>query len=261
MIDKVEVKKRGIVEQGYWHRQFEDDATGQQLAYDVIFGVVMPILCFVFDPVVFDGSGFADTIVPLSQLGFLIYLFSALSIITLVAWLLAARALKSYAGFFAGVLLTGALLSFLIGVLILPLTLMGLAFLIGILGFTPFLTAFVYLRNGIRAKRIAESSVSRKALLGMMMAGALVVITIPVAAHVSVNRLVNQSMNELMQGDAQATERAVARLRYVRWFTNMNKLVWAYSKEHDETRKRNLARAYKQLTGVEIEDRLQILLD
>jgi hypothetical protein len=261
MSTQVETVRPAVARQSFWDRQFAGEATARQRAYDVMLGIVMPILCFIFDPIVFSSGGFINNFVPLSPFRLLVYLFSALAIVALAAWLFASRDLKSSAGIIAGVLLSGALCSLVLGILILPLSLLGLIVLVGALGFTPFFTAFTYLRNGVRAVRMAEAHVSRGTLVGTVLAGALVVIAVPVAAHVGVERVVSQAMRDLMRGDPQAMETAVNRLKYVGWSANLDDIVWAYSKEQDPTRKQNLARAYEQITGHDIKNRLAILLD
>ncbi len=261
MFERDETKNAISGKWSFWRRQFASSITVPQLAYDVIFGIVLPILCFIFDPIVFSGRGFVTDMVPLAQYKSLVYLFSALSIVTLAVWLLAYRAVKSAGGIIAGILLSGAVCSLLIGILILPLSLIGLMLIIGVLGFTPFFTAFVYLRSGIRAMKLAESHASHPKLVSSLLSGAFLIIAFPYAAYTSVNRMVSQSINDLMKDDSQAVENAVRRLKYVGWSGDMDKIVWAYSKEQDQTRKQNLARAYKEITGNDVEDRLAILLD
>lgn len=261
MSTQVETGRPEVARQSFWHRQFAGEATARQRAYDVMLGIVMPILCFVFDPIVFSSSSFVNNFVPLGPFRMLVYLFSALAMAALAAWLFASRDLKSSAGIIAGVLLSGALCSLVIGILILPLSLLGLMVLIGALGFTPFFTAFTYLRNGARALRAAEAHVSPGTLAGMVLAGAFVVMAVPLAAHVGVERIVSRSMSDLMKGDPQSMETAINRLRYVGWSANLDDIVWAYSKEQDPTRKQNLARAYGEITGRDINNRLAILLD
>src|SRR5262245_16329797 len=126
MFEEDETKNSAPEKWSFWRRQFASAMTIPQLAYDVTFGVVMPILCFIFDPIVFSDRGFITGFVPLAQYRSLVYLFSALSIVALLAWLLTHRAVKSVGGIIAGILLSGAVCSFLIGILILPLSLVGL---------------------------------------------------------------------------------------------------------------------------------------
>ena len=42
----------------FWRRQFQIESTTGQKKFDWIFGVIMPVICFVFDPIVFKGNGF-----------------------------------------------------------------------------------------------------------------------------------------------------------------------------------------------------------
>jgi len=261
MSEQDETKNSAPEKWSFWRRQFASSMTIPQLTYDVIFGIVLPILCFIFDPIVFSGRGFVTHIVPLAQYKSLVYFFSAISIVTLVVWLLTYRTLKSAGGIIGGILLSGAVCSLLIGILILPLSLIGLMLIIGVLGFTPFFTAFVYLRNGVRAMKSAESYVSHAKLVSSLLSGALLVIALPYAAYAAVNGMVSQSIDDLTKDDPQAVENAIRRLKYVGWSGDMDKIVWSYSKERDQIRKQNLARAYKEITGNDVENRLAILLD
>ena len=249
----------------FWSRQFSSTITTNQLTYDVIFGIVLPILCFIFDPAIFTSDGFGLILFSIAQYKWFVYLFSALSIISLAVWLLAYRAAESktgtVAGFIGGILLAGAACSFVIGCVILPLSLVGLMILIGVLGFTPFFTAFVYLRNGVRALKLAESNARQPKLVGSLLSGAVLVIALSFVAHTGLNRMVTQAVNDLSKDDPQVVDAAVRRLKWVGWSGDMDHLVWAYSKEQDQTRKQNLARAYKEITGNDIDRRLAVLLD
>lgn len=73
---------------GFLLRQFSSDVTRGQLRFDVVVGVIAPILCFVFDPIVFTGRfGMVPFGLDLSRFKILVYFFSAISILTLVLWL------------------------------------------------------------------------------------------------------------------------------------------------------------------------------
>lgn len=135
----------------FWRRQFDPDPTHGQELFDGIFGVILPVLCFAADPIVFkgnflDGPFFEDYQV-------LAYLTSAIEIAVFIAWRSLRKHLTTFSAPLAGVLFAGGLFSTAIGILILPLSLLGLMFLVGILGFVPFLTAFVYFRSAVRAMK------------------------------------------------------------------------------------------------------------
>src|SRR5215831_8054578 len=42
---------------GFWKRQFQQEPTRRQKQWDWTFGVVMPVICFFFDPIVFKFWG------------------------------------------------------------------------------------------------------------------------------------------------------------------------------------------------------------
>src|SRR5882762_1519627 len=136
---------------GFWRRQFAAEATTSQLVFDVLFGIIAPILCFAFDPIAFR-NGFGGG--PLfAQYQVLVYLFSGLEIVTLVPWLFLREQLPGKR-LIGGILLAGGIFCAAIGCILLPFSLFGLLFyFIGAFGFIPFLTAIVYFRNGCRAYR------------------------------------------------------------------------------------------------------------
>ena len=45
-----------IKKSGFWRRQFQDRITGGQRKFDWFFGVIMPSICFFFDPIVFTTT-------------------------------------------------------------------------------------------------------------------------------------------------------------------------------------------------------------
>jgi hypothetical protein len=250
------------VKPGFWQRQFLDNVSTPQLVFDIAFGIVFPILCFVFDPIVFNGEFRNLSLAPdISAYKFLVYIFSSFAILTLSLWLFLGRRSGSLSGVIAGVLLSGSLFCLLIGVLILPLTLLGLLLIIGVLGFIPFLTSFVYLRNSIRALNSAKVYSRQPTVLASLLLGACLIISPALLAHWQINRIIKQSMNDLMSGDIRRAEAAGQKLRYFEWAIDSDQIVWSYYKETDQTRKDALAKAYNAMTGKDVQARLAILLD
>lgn len=143
---------------GFWRRQFGEQVTPKQRRFDILFGFVMPVLCLVFDPIVFrewlsDKPGFL-----LGSLQFYAYTIIALEMVALAAWLSGVAGRGRPPAALGGVLLAGGLFSFALGVVLLPFSVLGIIFfLVGILGFTPLFTAVVYLRNGWRAANLGRS--------------------------------------------------------------------------------------------------------
>lgn len=147
MFDETEPKPP----QGFWRRQFTGDPTPRQDSFDRWFGVALPVACFVFDPLIFQGWMLEEGL--LQDFRLFVYLVSAIEIGMLLCWFTFRRDLATFAAPFAGVFLAGGLFSLLIGIIISPFSVLGIMWVIGLAGFTPFFTAVVYLRNGVRAMR------------------------------------------------------------------------------------------------------------
>ncbi|MFL6467000.1 MAG: hypothetical protein ACJ72Z_03490 [Pyrinomonadaceae bacterium] len=132
----------------FWERQFSPEVTAKQTRFDWIYGVILPIICFAFDPIVFrDGVGHGW----LGDYQIFAYVLSIPSIMSMAAWLLWKERLGWLIPFFGGLFAVGAAVSFVVGLAIFPISLLGLMLLIGALGFTPLISSFVYLRNSYRA--------------------------------------------------------------------------------------------------------------
>lgn len=238
------------------NNQFGEDLTLKQRIFDVFFGIVLPLLCFYFDPIVFQSdNGFGSPL--LASYKAFAYSLSFGSIIIFAVWLCFGNRLKWLCAVFAGLFFTGAAFCFVIGVLLLPFSLLGLFLIIGILGFTPFFTGFVYLRNGFRAFRSAKENLNFKLLANAAVLSAVLSFVFPAI----LNLKTNQAISELINGDAQAVEASVKRLKYVSFFINSDEIAQAFVRTDDDEKRQTLAVAYKQLTGSEIVKRAERLND
>jgi hypothetical protein len=176
-INKVESKL------GFWKRQFQSEATAKQKTFDGVFGVVLPALCFLFDPFVFRGSGaLLGAYKPFA------YLLSYVSIMGLLAFVLWGEKLKWFNGFLVGLFAVGALISTGIGLVLLPFSLFGLMILIGAMGFTPLFTGFVLWRSAVRAFKISRPGLGTKLLVNMMILSAVLSFTIPEIINVKLHQ-------------------------------------------------------------------------
>ncbi|MFL6256366.1 MAG: hypothetical protein ACJ74T_15280 [Pyrinomonadaceae bacterium] len=251
--------------QGFWRRQFDDAPTPAQRKFDMVFGIIMPILCFAFDPFVFragvmGGRGLY------SKYQFYAYTLCALEMVALCAWLCSAGRAGRRPAALAGMLLAGALFSFFVGFSILPYSILGLFFVIGILGFVPFLTALVYLRNGWRAAgAVGRAGKGSPGLAAAALAcGFFFALGAPAVAQMSVEREVSAALADVREG----RKLSPARLRALRvtaaasGLAACDDLVWEYHSERDPARRARLAEAYAEITsGGDIEGRLTFLLD
>jgi hypothetical protein len=164
---------------------------------------------------------------------------------------------------FAGAFFAGAAFSALIGLAILPFTLIGLIVLIGVLGFLPFLTAFVYLRAGVRALRTPLADVAGGTRLAAAVFGAVVAIAIPHLAGTLYESAVSSSVQTLISGNPAEAEAAAQRLKRLRVVPTKfrNQMAGAYGNEFNPIKKEILKRAYQDITGEDLELRHLILLD
>jgi hypothetical protein len=243
-------------------RQFDESPTTAQTKFDIVFGVALPVACFLFDPFVFRGFD-GDPHGLLESYQFFTYTLAAMEMAALGVWLAARGRLGEWSPAAGGVLLAGALFCFAIGVVLLPFSLVGLVFIIGALGFTPFFTGFVYLRNGVRAVRMARNRLSFGAnFLGSLVVGAALVLCVPALAGAGVSRFVGSSMEALLAG-RELSQFEWGALRAASFLTDdeFEQLVSAYGGEADPARRARLAVIYRKLTGRDVERRPYILDD
>jgi hypothetical protein len=154
---------------GFWKPQFLPTPTKKQIRFDWTCGVGVPLICAAADPIVFTRNGV------LAEYTVFAYTLSATSIMAMTAWLLWGEKLRWLGAPLGGLFIAGSFVSFVVGVILLPFSLMGMFYLIGFLGFTPLVSALVYLRNGLRALNVSAQSLDdglvwRAAILTAMLA-------------------------------------------------------------------------------------------
>jgi hypothetical protein len=159
---------------------------------DFLWGVCMPIVCLVFDPMIFRNGGDPFDAGPangnwssLNDFGRVAYPLLGFQLAMMLLWLAAGWWLRRCAGFFAGVFLVGTAAAYLIGLCMLPISLFGLLFLgIGVLGFTPWLTGYAYLRRMRRANIVGKAHQNKIAYCGSLATGIVAAIVIPLVTTV-----------------------------------------------------------------------------
>jgi hypothetical protein len=239
---------------GFWQRQFALPATGAQRWCDVLFGIGAPILCLYFDPAVFR-PGLGVEFGYMRGIRTFSYLEIALSILVLAYYL--ARRKPSF--LMAGALAGGALFSFLLGLAMLPLTLIGLLLIIGIFGLAPFVTSFVFLRNAVRCSKQRGTAISRKRAVPTFAFGFTLIVAVPLAAQISITKVESHAVLALQSGSEQDYFAAIRTLKRMRY--DPDEIAMAYQRCENDMQRRRLARAYKEMTGHEVEARLAELTD
>jgi hypothetical protein len=133
---------------GFWQRQFGPLVTSRQTDFDWLFGLILPCVCFFFDPFIFREQGGL-----LAAYRLPVYMVSSLAIMATVTWLLWGPKLGPLNTLFAGLFAISGAVAALIGLILFPFSVIGMMALIGFLGFTPLFTSFVLFRNAVRAYR------------------------------------------------------------------------------------------------------------
>jgi hypothetical protein len=261
----------------FLRRQFLPPTTHSQTVFDVLFGIVAPILCFLFDPIVFRSADFGPAL--FSDYQAFAYLVSGVEILLLMVWLVWGRNLQPATRLAGGMLMSGAVISGLIGLILLPFSLLGLFLGVGAFGFIPFLTALVYLRNARSAFRLAakpsrphgslRKTVEGRGLsgnrdwVGATIIGCILMLGPPAALSFAASMFVSQAMNAVLSADERQADLAIDEIKCLQYFARpeIDKLVFAYEQANEPSRKEELKRRYLKLTGNDIEGRWRTIAD
>jgi hypothetical protein len=174
------------------------DSTG----FTIAVGIAGPLLCLAFDPVVFKGP---DAV--FGSVRVLCYSFIAIEILVLSVWLLAKERLRLVSGVVGGTLLAGSLLAAGLGAVLLPFSVMGLMIVIGVFGFTPFLTAWVFGWRGVAAFRCAARNLPKWSLAPSLVLGVALALALPYSIDSGVRRAWQRAVRDLANGDESAIKR------------------------------------------------------
>ena len=242
----------------FWRRQFQDEQTRSQNKFDWAFGVIIPVICFFFDPIVFteqSGGALLGTYKPFA------YLLSFGLIMTMMAWLLWGAKLKWANSLLAGLFTIGSLVSLIIGIILAPFSLIGLIVLIGALGFTPFFTSFVYLRSSVRAFRASLPFLDPGMAARSFALSAIFSAVVPYVVNVEITYLVM----EMATADARTIQRSAAKLKFVSPLVNLGPVADRYYRSSDDERRsprmQSMAEAYEELTGKPITSGISAFAD
>lgn len=247
---------------GFWKNQFGPNRTDSQDKFDVVFGLVLPIVCLVADPLVFKSFPlFGPAILEDYQL--FAYVVCTVEMGFFLVWRTFPTKVNAFSPLFAGVFLIGACFSTLIGLAMLPFTLFALLLVIGVLGLVPFLSGFVYLRNAVRAIRAQPNNTPLLFRLWLSVMSGLFVVVPLIFATVYAERSISSSVDTMIFGNAVQAEAAAKRLKWFRFIPlkECNRLALAYGREWDDEKKVFLSRVYRELTGEDIDLRQRMLRD
>lgn len=233
----------------------------RRFLFDFVFGVLAPIICLIVDPVVFKGAAFLSFGGLLAPVKIAAYSAIGLGVAALALWLVFRPRLIKISGCFAGIFRMAQVVSFLLALVILPFSIIGIGMAgLGLLGLIPFLTAFVFYHQGGLARADASKLPHRRrsALLG-----AFAIILIPIMLQWATGRYVSRAVNDLLT-NPDAAPSAVSRLRAAFWCGDecFYNLAWNYYKSYkDPARQQYLASAYHDITGGDIRTKITTFSD
>jgi hypothetical protein len=238
---------------GFWKLQFQDAPTRKQKVFDWAFGVIVPLICVAADPIVFRSAGPNGPLFGAYRP--FAYLLSIASILAMAAWLLWRSKLKWLAAPISGLFLFGGSISLLVGIILLPFSIIGiLLYFIGLLGLTPLFSAVVFLRNGGRAYRASLMAIGDQAAWQAALLAGLLSFVVPYVVNIQIARAVN----EIATGDVQTIQRETTKLKLVAPLLDLGSVSNRYHRfddiEKQSPRANELANSYKQLSGLDIED-------
>jgi hypothetical protein len=171
----------------------------------------------VFDPIVFRPFFDGATTGLLTKYQVFAYVGVILAVFTLALWLILGQRIKSWAGLVTGVFYTSAIFACGAGIILIPFSFIGLLFFgMGVFGLIPFLTAFAFFRNGYRALCLARQTTSRNSLVGLITLGIIIIVAIPLYTQWQTAQIVPQSVQQILEDDTEAVEKAEQRLDYLR---------------------------------------------
>lgn len=231
----------------FWKRQFQTESTYRQKFFDYLFGIILPVVCVVFDPLVFKGRISKGALLGSSKP--FAYILSFISIMSLLAFILWGRKLGWFNGFLTGLFAVGAVVSFAVGIILLPLSLLGIFFVIGILGFTPLFAAFVYFRNAVRAYKFAKPELSRTFLWHSFILSAIFSLTVPYVFDAKIYK----DLETMKNGDAQTIYKTAQKFEYIAPIVNFDILAGNYCDSEDKDEQKALSKVYQHLTGKSME--------
>jgi hypothetical protein len=239
---------------GFWKRQFAPIPTPAQDTFDSAFAILLPILFLVIDPVVFKSPKLLGPAY-LEDYQLLGYLFCSTEIGLFLTWRTFRQPLRRFSMAFAGAFFAGAMFSMVIGFVLLPLSVLGLMFVIGLLGFTPFVTAFVFLRNGVRAARINVNSAALPSRLAVAVLSGALVLGTPVMVQAKEESDLSATVRTLITGKPPEAVAAAERLKSFRFVPRRHsrQIAAAYATEVNPAKLAALKEAYRNVTGEDLE--------
>lgn len=253
----------------------ETDRPAMRIGLNLFGGVVLPLVCLVADPVVFRSGVGGGALFPSVRVA--AYSFFALQMTALILCLCRPRLHRRAAAILAGVMFVGSAAALLLGIMLLPFSLIGLMAVIGILGFSPLLVSWIYYKNAVRAYRAARSEDlasgqqidERRPHLtpryALCWAAGILSVVIPYGVQSFSSEMTASVMKAALDGDDVASAAAFKQMSdwklFFRFFADTDRLAEESLQASTDQRFERIARLYSIITDEDMEQRLAILRD
>jgi hypothetical protein len=230
--------------------------TRLNIAVKAIAGVVIPIVMLRFDPFVLGGQDGESLVGSLSAGA---YVLMSLSMTAFLLQLILRREGTLLSKLLSGAIFAGALISGVVGIDMLPFSIVGVrVYGLGLLGLYPFIVSVIYFRTG-RSALVERSQTENWRTYGCAFAGFVMVIAIPIlmvyAANSELDRLTTAAKAGADPGRVDWHWEG-----YLTWAGDTDRIVREYKLNFNQTRQRgDLGALYRNLTGRTIEARLNAL--
>jgi len=227
-------------------RQRSGPVTQWQVAWDVVVGAVLPVILVwldrYWDPLT-DGGLLRGRVY--------VMLLASLGAAAVVAFHVCRTRAPKVAAATAGPLRLTGWIAIGVGLLLLPLSLIGI-FIggIGLLGFLPFVIGFLHLRCGVRARRLSDERLGDGGARWMQIAMALAVLAVAAVGGKGAKILAYRDQGVLL-GERRGNETgALWRLRVLWHFPGvpLSRLRWELRHDTEEAYER-VDDLHRRITG------------
>jgi hypothetical protein len=214
---------------------------------DVLFGLLLPPLCFAMWP----SQGYLSWLSSCAP-------FVGFEIVGFLAALAAPPKGPMGRALLAGALASGALFAGVVGVLLAPLSIAFAILVLGLLGFVPFGTCWVFARASWNLQRAARAA-SGQTLLAPLAAGAILA-TAPLVPPIGGTAWTSFVIQRVVSDDSYSVQNAASALRWVPE-DRLDALVQEWGSSEDPSVKARLAELHSSLGRGSIEDRWYTISD
>ena len=164
---------------GFLGRRFRQEQTWGQRSIDCLFGIVLPVICFVLDPFIFRPQPNGQPLLG-SYTGFAYSLALATILATFVS-VIFGRKLSIMNAALSGLFAVSGGIALIVGLALLPLSLLGMAcaMFFAALGFTPLISAFVMFRRSVVSFNATAGMADRASAGSLFMLSVLTSVVLP----------------------------------------------------------------------------------